>query len=107
MEKLVHTGDQLPHDLVLSVLEIPNEQELYLRYAVKNLPIGWDALPSSTAAINIGDQFLLSTKYLGMIVPSAVMPEAFNVMLNPNHPAFSAVTITVVRTFEFDSRLLG
>lgn len=106
MEKLVHTGDQLPHDLVLSVFELPDEQGLYLRYAVKDLPIGWDALPSSTAAINIGDRFLLSTRYLGMIVPSAVMPEAFNVVLNPNHPAFSAVTITVVRVFEFDSRLL-
>ncbi|MGZ8256495.1 MAG: RES family NAD+ phosphorylase [Gallionella sp.] len=107
MEKLVHTGDQLPNDLVLAVIELPDNPELYLRYGVKDLPIGWDALPSSTAAMNLGDKFLLSTVHLGMIVPSAVMPEAFNLVLNPNHPAFAGVSITVVRAFEFDSRLLG
>ena len=107
MEKLVHTGDLLPQDLVLAVIELPDDHGLYLRYMVKDLPDGWDALPSSTAAIALGDQFLLGASYLGLIVPSAVMPEAFNIVLNPNHPAFAAITINVIRPFEFDSRLLG
>jgi len=107
MEKLVHTGDMLPGDLVLSVIELPDDHRLYLRYSVEALPAGWDALPSSTAAMAIGDKFLFDGAHLGLVVPSAVMPEAFNVVLNPNHPAFSAVTITVVRVFEFDSRLIG
>lgn len=107
MEKLVHTGDILPQDLVLAVIDLPDDHGLYQRYAVTDLPVGWDALPSSTAAIALGDQFLLAASHLGLMVPSAVMPEAFNIVLNPNHPAFSAVTINVVRPFEFDSRLLG
>ncbi|MFZ1546650.1 MAG: RES family NAD+ phosphorylase [Candidatus Nitrotoga sp.] len=107
MEKLVHTGDILPQDLVLAVIDLPDDQGLYQRYTVKDLPVGWDALPSSTAAIALGDQFLLAASHLGLMVPSAVMPEAFNIVLNPNHPAFSAVTFNVVRPFEFDSRLLG
>jgi RES domain-containing protein len=107
MEKLVHTGDLLPQDLVLAVIELPDDQDLYLRYTVKHLPVGWDALPSSTAAIALGDQFLLGASHLGLIIPSAVMPEAFNIVLNPNHPAFAAITINVIRPFEFDSRLLG
>ena len=107
MEKLVHTGDILPQDLVLAVIDLPDDHGLYQRYTVKDLPVGWDALPSSTAAIALGDQFLLAASHLGLMVPSAVMPEAFNIVLNPNHPAFSAVTINVVRPFEFDSRLLG
>ena len=107
MEKLVHTGDILPQDLVLAVIDLPDDHGLYQRYAVTDLPVGWDALPSSTAAIALGDQFLLAASHLGLMIPSAVMPEAFNIVLNPNHPAFSAVTINVVRPFEFDSRLLG
>lgn len=107
MEKLVHTGDMLPHDLVLSVIELPDDLGLYLRYTVDELPVGWDALPSSTAAMGIGDRFLCAVTHLGMIVPSAVMPEASIVVLNPNHSSFAALTISIVRPFEFDSRLLG
>lgn len=105
MEKLVHSSDLLPKDLVLAVILLPDDAKLYVRYSVKDLPDGWDALPSSASAISIGDKFLLDSKRLGLFVPSAIMPEATNVVLNPNHPAFANVTISVVRPFEFDSRL--
>lgn len=107
MEKLVHTGDILPHDLVLAIFDLPDENALYQRHTVNDLPVGWDALPSSTAAVALGDEFLIAATFLGLIVPSAVMPEAFNILINPAHPAFSSVTINIVRSFEFDSRLLG
>jgi RES domain-containing protein len=107
MEKLVHTGDIMPPDLVLARFELPDDEALYLRYDVADLPKGWDALPSSTAAIALGDQFLLGVSHLGLVLPSAVMPEAFNILINPNYPAFAAVKIHLVRAFEFDSRLLG
>ena len=106
MEKLVHTGDMLPQDLMLARFSLPDDDKLYQRFTVSDLPDGWDTLPSSTAAIALGDAFLVATTYLGLIVPSAVMPEAFNVVLNPLHKAFSMVTINIVRPFEFDSRLL-
>jgi RES domain-containing protein len=104
MEKLVHTSDILPQDLVLSVFDLPDDERLYLRLAAADLPAGWDALPSSTAAISIGDKFLLASTQLGLVVPSAIMPEASNVVLNPHHSAFDSVTIRIVRPFEFDSR---
>lgn len=105
MEKLVHTGDILPKDLMLVLISLPDDDKLYRRHAVHDLPAGWDALPSSTAAVALGDEFQLAVTHLGMIVPSAVMPEAFNIVLNPAHPAFSGVTIEILRPFEFDSRL--
>lgn len=107
MEKLVHTGDILPSDLVLAIFGLPDDDQLYQHYTVKDLPVGWDALPSSTAAVALGDKFLLAATHLGLVIPSAVMPEAFNIVLNPGHPAFAAVTINIVRPFEFDSRLVG
>jgi len=105
MEMLVHTGNFLPKDLVLALCSLPDEGKLYRRCAVQNLPVGWDALPSSTEAVAFGDEFLLARSHLGMIVPSAVMPEAFNIIVNPAHPAFASVAIEIVRPFEFDSRL--
>lgn len=105
MEKLVHTANLLPQDLVLASLSIPDDQGLYQTYSLKDLPVGWDTLPSSTAAIALGDLFLSAGTHLGLFVPSAIMPEATNLILNPNHPAFTGITITMVRPFEFDSRL--
>ena len=105
MEKLVHTGDILPADLVLVKLELPEDPSLYHRCALEDLPQGWDDLPGSTAAADMGDTFVNDGVYLGMIVPSAVIPESYNIVLNPNHLAFADVSMSIIRPFEFDSRL--
>lgn len=105
MEKLVHTGYILPADLVLVRLDLPEKSSLYEHRALVDLPQGWDALPGSTSAVDIGNAFVNAGIYLGMIVPSSVMPEARNIVLNPNHPEFANVGMTIIRSFEFDSRL--
>lgn len=107
MEKLVHTGDILPDDLVLVRLDLPEKEGLYNYYEVEDLPGGWDALPGATAATGMGDKFVMAGNFLGMIVPSSVMPEAKNIVLNPNHNAFASVSMSVIRPFEFDSRLFS
>jgi RES domain-containing protein len=105
LEKLVHIGDILPADLVLVELELPDDPELYQRYMLNDLPPGWDDLPSSAVATQLGDRFLFDGVHLGLIIPSSVMPESNNIVLNPNHAAFSGVTMAISRSFEFDSRL--
>lgn len=107
LEKLVHTGDLVPADLVLTRLDLPDDEGLYRHYGVAQVPKGWDALPASAAAIEFGNAFVTEGLHLGLIVPSAVMPEAKNIILNPNHPAFANLEMTIVRPFEFDSRLRG
>ncbi len=107
MEKLVHTGDILPSELVLVRFALPDIKSLYRSCEVEDLPKGWDALPGSSSAVNIGDSFVMEGNFLGMIIPSAVMPEAKNIILNPNHKAFASVSMNVIRPFEFDSRLLN
>lgn len=107
LEKLIHTSELLPRDLALVRLDLPDDQPLYRSTAPDNLPAGWDALPSSTAAAAFGDAFLRAGTHLGVIVPSVVMPEAFNIVLNPAHAAFTGVKFRIVRPFAFDARLRG
>ena len=52
MEKLVHSADLIPKDLVLAAIRLPDDAKLYARFGVKDLPDGWDALPSSASAIS-------------------------------------------------------
>ena len=107
MEKLVHAGDLLPADLVLVKFDLPVDTRLYYRCKPSKLPKGWDALPGSTTAVEYGNAFVNAGTHLGMIVPSAVMPEASILVINPNHKEFSNVKMMIIRPFEFDARLRG
>lgn len=105
LEKLVHTGSMLPLDLVVVQIALPDEPALFESPHPDTLPDGWDALPASSAAAAYGDSFLLSMKYLGLIVPSAIIPEARNIVINPAHPRMEKVTMAIIRDFTFDARL--
>lgn len=105
LEKLVHTGSILPFDLVVVQITLPDDEMLFENPHPDALPNGWDALPASPAAANYGDHFLSNRKYLGLVVPSAVIPEARNIVINPVHPAMEKVTMQILRNFTFDSRL--
>ena len=105
MEKLVHTGSILPLDLVVVRIELPDDKAFYVTPDYGALPQGWNALPGSPSAAAYGDAFLLKGAQLGLIVPSAVMPEASNIIINPGHQKMAMVTMVVIREFTFDSRL--
>ncbi|MHB0990636.1 MAG: RES family NAD+ phosphorylase [Burkholderiales bacterium] len=72
-----------------------------------DFPVGWDARSGSTAAANFGNAFVTAGVYLGMIVSSAVMPKAETMIINPGHPEFTDIEMTIIRLFESDSRLRG
>lgn len=104
MEKLVHAGSILPQNLQLVRLTLPDASDLYEEPDLKDLPDDWNALPGSPGAAAYGDTFLIEGIHLGLIVPSAVIPEARNIVINPNHPMMREVTIEIIRDFSFDSR---
>lgn len=104
-EKLVHTGNPLPDDLVLVEIILPENPNLYQTLQQHQLPPHWDAMPSSIEAAGIGDQFVKSGEYLGLIVPSAIIQESQNIVINPQHPSFGEVTFNILRPFKFDHRI--
>ncbi|MGH8586774.1 MAG: RES family NAD+ phosphorylase [Gammaproteobacteria bacterium] len=53
----------------------------------------------------MGAEFLRSSRALGLIVPSAIVREAGNILINPLHPRFPEVTMEISRPFSFDQRL--
>jgi RES domain-containing protein len=105
LEKLAHTGQLLPADLVLVELSLPEGTGLYLETPFAELPSGWDVLPPGTASAAFGSRFLRGGQALGLIVPSAIVPEGRNILINPLHPAIAQVTMTILRPYRFDQRL--
>lgn len=52
----------------------------------------------------LGDQFLQSD-FLLMKVPSAIIPQEYNLLINPLHRDFKKVKIKTAERFMFDARL--
>lgn len=53
----------------------------------------------------IGNEFLQNNKSLMLKVPSAVVPEEFNILINPRHAAFKECSLLASDFFPFDARL--
>lgn len=102
-EKLVHVAGELPDDLVLIKITIPDDVSII--DVVDDLPLNWDTLPSSIEAQAFGDQFIINGTFLAMIVPSVVIPEGRNILINPNHPDWSKCTMEIKRPFSYDTML--
>ena len=105
LEALVHLPPLLlPDNFCFAELEIPDKNIFTLD--IKTLPQNWAAISPPAGLKQIGNQFLKETKHLMMKVPSSVVPEEFNYLLNPFHPDITKVKIRSIHPFNFDNRLL-
>jgi RES domain-containing protein len=106
LEVLVHLPPLLiPDNFCLVEIEIPENSIYTLDPAL--LPANWRDIPPPVTLRQLGDDFLKKREYLLMKVPSSIVPAEYNYLINPLHPAASAVKLTNTETFSFDERLLN
>ena len=107
LETLVHLGGNISvRNLFLVQIVIP--ASLWRRREViqaLQLPATWVAEPPASTTIEIGDDWLARLTAAVLLVPSVIVPEEYNVLLNPNHPDAGLLTSSVVRQFVYDPRL--
>lgn len=71
-----------------------------------DLPDGWDRRPPGSASRNVGDEWLEAKSSVALRVPSVMLPEGANYVLNPAHPSFSdALSVGAVQPLDLDPRL--
>jgi RES domain-containing protein len=92
-----------PPNFCLAEIEVPDNSILTLD--PKSLPDNWQDASSPAELKTLGNQFIKETKYLMMKVPSSVVPEEYNYLLNPWHPDIKKVNILTTQPFTFDDRL--
>lgn len=54
----------------------------------------------------LGDEWLKSLRTLALAVPSVIVPQETNFLLNPAHPRFAALRSAAAVPFRFDRRLV-
>jgi RES domain-containing protein len=106
LEKFVHLAGVVPPDLVLVRVVLPEGASSETRRAA-DLPPGWDALYPSHASMEFGTQWAQEKRTLVLYVPSAIVPEETNGVVNPAHAGFAAVRMEIEREFHYDSRMFA
>ena len=107
LETLAHVQAKLFRNkrYMLVTLAIPDRPSTKI-LRERELPIDWNALDIFQVTQKIGDYFLEEQKNLILQVPSVLMPEEYNYVINPLHPSMKQVKITHQRQIEFNDRLM-
>ena len=106
VEVLVHlelNPAHLPRSYKLLKAAAPDDISL-LTVAKAELAGNWTE--DLLASRSLGDEWLRSRATALLRVPSAIVPETFNLLLNPRHPEAARVRIVSHRDYPWDKRLL-
>lgn len=105
LEVLVHLPPTLiPSNYCLVTLDVPDDVQ---KLDIKALPANWQDFPEPGILKTIGDKFLQNSRHLLYSVPSAIVKEEYNYLLNPAHPNFLKVKLINKQPFSFDERLIS
>ena len=72
-----------------------------------SLPPAWRAAPAPRSLAALGDAWVARGSSAGLAVPSAIIAEERNYLLNPQHPDFARVTTSLPEPFPYDERLIA
>lgn len=107
LETIVHLAgsDPLPLNRYLVSIRIP--RRLWDARVTFDLAshVGWDALPAGRVSLDWGTEWLRTSAAVLAQVPSVVVPEEWNILINPAHPAASSLTAVKVRRWTYDHRV--
>lgn len=109
LETIVHLNSfGLPLNRYLVEFVIPEPLWSAARMETSaTVAVGWDAEPASASSADFGTAWATSNASLILVVPSVVVPEEYNVLLNPRHPDIVEVGVTKIRKWLYDPRLRG
>jgi RES domain-containing protein len=102
LETLVHTGVQ-ERQLAYVKLEIEIPDSIVREVPHGGLPDSWDSEPLSPETQRWGEAYL--AQYGVLRVPSVIIPEEFNIVINPEHDAASFLEVGDPQAFHWDPRL--
>jgi RES domain-containing protein len=96
-------GPRLLEDYFRIPVHLP--PKLIIDLPLDKLPGDWNSRPVSPAIRGIGDRWIKEKKSVVLKVPSVVVPEEHNNLLNPKHPDFEKITIGTPVKYRIDPRL--
>ena len=107
LETVVHLNSGgLPFNRYLVEITIPDD--VWANALVETaggLRVGWDAEPAGQVSIQFGITWARSGRSVVLVVPSVIVPEERNVLINPGHGDSARITAVKRRRWLYDPRL--
>jgi RES domain-containing protein len=107
LETVVHlNAGGLPLNRYLVEIAIPaGVWAAARRETASSLPVGWDAEPASLTSVAFGNAWLDEKAAALLVVSSVIVPEEFNVLIDPSHPDATGIRGRKLRKWLYDPRL--
>lgn len=108
LETTVHlNAGGLPLNRYLVEISIPDDIWSAAEvHSTSTLSVGWDAEPASKTSMDFGDEWLRSARSALLVIPSVIVPEELNVLINPDHSDSGLLSAKKIRKWLYDPRLL-
>ena len=105
LENIAHrSGEGLHQGFKIIEIEIPDHVSKQ-KIDPGGLPVEWYKTEQYHVCREIGDRWIEEENSLLLEVPSSIIREETNVLINPHHPEFKEVKIAAIHDFRFDERL--
>lgn len=105
LEKFVHLGLDASHiKFVYFKVEIPDSVTVE-KLRTADLPDDWTAEPPRDSTKEIGSTWVMEGRTAVLRVPSVLVPNSWNYLLNPAHRDFKKIRISGPMPFVFDARM--
>jgi RES domain-containing protein len=105
LENLVHRSG-LGKDELYKILSIDIPDNIKItEIKLKQLPKNWWEYKNYTVCQKIGDEWIDKLSSCVLKVPSSIIPEEYNYLINPLHKEFSRIKLVSTEDFNFDNRL--
>jgi RES domain-containing protein len=95
---------KLSKSLLAVPVEIPDGLKV-IEVSIKSLSSDWRVSPPSNSTKNIGTEWAQKGSSPVLRVPSAVIPDECNLLLNPKHGDFLKIKIGKPQPFRLDERM--
>lgn len=107
LETIVHlNAGGLPLNRYLVEVTIPDKVWANAQAETPgSLPVGWEAEPAGQVSIQFGTIWARSGSSALLVVPSVIVQEEFNVLINPAHAGSARITAVKQRKWLYDPRL--
>jgi RES domain-containing protein len=105
LENIVHrSGEGLNSVFKVMVINIPDDLTI-TEIKIEDLKESWFAYDHYNYCQKIGDQWFEACETPILKVPSSIVKQESNFLLNQSHPQFKRISILSVEDFDFDPRL--
>jgi RES domain-containing protein len=105
LEYLVHLGRRDAAIALVSVRATVPDDMILETVDSATLPRHWKSSPPIDATMDLGSRWCAAARHAVLKVPSALVADEFNYLLNPRHPYFSRIKVLRPEPFSFDPRL--